>query len=105
EGHSIYPGAAGENITLSGIPLAALVPGVRLALGDEVIAEISGYAAPCDNIADFFIGGFTRISQKLHPGESRVYARTVREGTIQPGDRVQLLPADGEEAADGRERA
>jgi len=35
-----------------------------------------------------------RISQKLHPGESRVYARILREGVIRPGDKARLLPPD-----------
>ncbi len=62
EGHSIFPGAAGENITLVGIPQALLVPGARLELGDEVIAELTSYTIPCSNLVDCFNDGdFTRI--------------------------------------------
>jgi hypothetical protein len=35
-----------------------------------------------------------RIAQKLHPGERRVYARILREGTMRPGDVARLLPPD-----------
>lgn len=95
EGHSIFPGAAGENITLVGIPQALLVPGARLELGDEVIAELTSYTIPCSNLVDCFNDGdFTRISPKLHPGESRIYARILQEGEIRRGDRVRLFPAE-----------
>ncbi len=87
EGHPIFPGAAGENVTLSGTPLDALTPGVQLALGDETLIEMTGYAAPCKTITEVFNDGdFTRISHKLHPGESRVYPRVVRAGVFIPGD-------------------
>src|SRR5690349_11788499 len=83
EGHPIAPGSAGENLTLEGLDLAALTPGTRLTLGDEVEIELTSYTAPCDNIAASFADGdFTRISHKLHPGESRIYARVLREGTL-----------------------
>ncbi len=86
EGHPIAPGSAGENITLAGLDLAALTPGTRLTLGDDVEIELTSYTTPCDNIAASFVGGdFTRISHKLHPGDSRIYARVIRGGTLTPG--------------------
>jgi MOSC domain-containing protein YiiM len=92
EGHPIYPGSTGENVTLSGIDLHALGPGDRLALGGEVIIEITGYAHPCQNISDSFAdGNSTRISQKLHPGESRLYARVHSGGELRPGLPVRVL--------------
>lgn len=92
EGHPIFPGAAGENVTLRGLPLAALTPGARLALGDEVVVEVTQYTSPCKTIADAFSDGdFTRISQKVYPGESRVYARVIREGDIRAGDVARVL--------------
>ena len=95
EGNPIYPGAVGENVTLRGIPLELLTPGATLAIGDEIRLEVTSYTAPCSGVAHAFsTGDFTRISQKLHPGESRVYARILREGTIRPGDVAQVLPPD-----------
>src|SRR5687768_8194805 len=41
EGHPIFPGSAGENVTVSGLEWAALKPGARLALGEEAVVEIS----------------------------------------------------------------
>lgn len=99
EGHPIYPGATGENVTLSGMPLAELTPGTRLALGDETLIEVTTYTTPCKTIRDAFSDGdFTRISQKLHPGESRVYARVLREGEIHAGDRARIVAVDDSNA-------
>jgi MOSC domain-containing protein YiiM len=91
EGHPIYPGAAGENVTIRGVDWDCVIPGVRLRLGTKVIVEITGYASPCDNNAQWFTGGnFTRMSQKLFPGWSRAYARVLAGGTIRPSDPVVL---------------
>jgi MOSC domain-containing protein YiiM len=95
EGHPIAPGTTGENITLAGVDWSEMTPGARLALGDEVVIEVTDYATPCKTIRESFVDQeFVRISQKLRPGESRIYARILREGTIHPGDNARLLPPD-----------
>jgi len=44
------------------------------------------------NIMRAFKGGdFTRVSQKRHPGWSRVYARVLVPGRIRQGDPARLL--------------
>ncbi len=92
EGHPIFPGSVGENVTIVGLNWEALGPGSRLALGDEVVVEISSYAGPCLTIADSFVGGkFKRISQKVHPGEARLYARVVQTGRLETGQKVRVL--------------
>ncbi|HEX8846720.1 MAG TPA: MOSC domain-containing protein [Pyrinomonadaceae bacterium] len=95
EGHPIFPGSIGENVTVAGLDWSALQPGCRLALGDEVVIEISSYAGPCPTIANSFKDKkFKRISQKKHPGESRLYARVLQTGRIEVGQQVRVL--DGE---------
>lgn len=92
EGHPIYPGSIGENVTVVGLDWQTLQPGSRLALGDEVVIEITSYAGPCPTIAGSFMGGkFKRISQKIHPGESRLYARVIRTGLLAVGQTVRVL--------------
>ena len=94
EGHPIFPGAAGENVTLSGIALESLTPGTRLALGDAVLIEVTQYTTPCKGIAEAFSDkDFTRISQKLHPGESRVYAKVLQAGELRAGDIARVAAA------------
>jgi MOSC domain-containing protein YiiM len=96
EGHPVFPGAVGENVTISGIDWAAVEPGVQLFLGDEVVVEITRYTSPCNSIPDSFCdGNFARISQKQHPGFSRVYARVLKSGRIRIGQEVRLLNANG----------
>ena len=92
EGHPIFPGSIGENVTVVGLDWGVVEPGARLALGDEVLVEISGYAGPCNNIRASFSGGdFKRISQKLRPGHSRLYARVIRTGRLAVGQTIRLL--------------
>jgi MOSC domain-containing protein YiiM len=95
EGHPIFPGSAGENVTVTGLDWAALKPGARLALGAEVVVEISSYTKPCHIIAASFRGGgFERIYQKTHPGDSRLYARVLQTGRLAVGQPVRLLDGD-----------
>ena len=95
EGHPISAGTTGENVTLSGIDWRLVRPRARLALG-EVIVEITSFTAPCRNISKSFLGDdFTRISQKRHPGWSRVYARVLREGIVRVGDEAELWSEAG----------
>jgi MOSC domain-containing protein YiiM len=91
EGHPIYPGSTGENLTLVGLDWAQVVPGTRLRLGQEVQVEITRYTTPCQKIAASFAGGqIQRMSQDAHPGWSRVYARVLSPGTIRVGDAIRI---------------
>jgi MOSC domain-containing protein YiiM len=91
EGHPIDVGTAGENVTLEGIDWDLVVPGTRIRVGEEVLLEVGSFTDPCKTIRNSFIDGrFVRISQKLHPGWSRVYARVLSEGEIRSGDAVEV---------------
>jgi MOSC domain-containing protein YiiM len=92
EGHAIVPGAIGENVTVQGLEWAAVIPGSHLRLGDSVVLQVTRFTSPCMNIMPVFKGGdFSRVSEKRHPGWSRVYARVLATGSIRPGDPVRLL--------------
>ncbi len=92
EGHSIFPGSTGENLTLAGVDWDAIVPGARLRLGDTVEIEVTQYTEPCPKITASFAGGdISRMAQDKHPGWSRVYVRVMTPGSICVGDRVTLL--------------
>lgn len=106
DGHiGVEPGAVGENLTTSGIELALLPVGTRLAIGDEVVLELSAPANPCDVIKGAFRGGKSgRISVLLHPTDSRMYARVLAEGLVRQGDAIRVLPpAEGSDAEVHRE--
>ena len=92
EGHPIVPGALGENVTTAGLDWSVVVPGARLRLGPGVLLEVTTFTSPCFNLAPLFQGrNFSRVSQKRHPGWSRVYARVLAEGAVHPGDPVHLV--------------
>jgi MOSC domain-containing protein YiiM len=94
EGHPINVGSTGENLTITGLDWSRIAPGTRLRVGGSEI-EISAFAHPCTTIAGSFIAGrSTRISQKVHPGWSRLYARVLKSGRVAIGDPVEILAAD-----------
>lgn len=93
EGHPIAPGTTGENLTVSGLDWHAVRPGARLAVGEALELEITRTATPCRTIGASFDGGrFSRLSDKAHPGDTRLYARVLRPGSVRPGDAVRVLP-------------
>ena len=98
EGHPIAAGSAGENLTVSGVDWDAMTPGRRVRVG-PVLLELTRYAHPCSNLVPYFRdGGFTRISQKVHPGWGRLYARVLEEGVVRAGDTVEILDMEPAEA-------
>ena len=92
EGHPITPGSIGENLTLEGIDWSAVAPGTYLQLGSKVVIQVTRYTAPCLNITGSFRDrDYARVSQKRHPGDSRVCARVLREGALASGDAARVL--------------
>ena len=88
QGHPIDRGTTGDNLTLVGVEWSEVVTGTRLRVG-EVLLEVTRPANPCRNIAGSFADGdFSRLSAKLHTGRSRMYARVIEPGRVQPGDAV-----------------
>jgi MOSC domain-containing protein YiiM len=97
EGHNVSPGAIGENLTVEGLDWERVTPGSRLKLGAGVLIEVTRYTSPCFNIKkNFADGDISRVSQKRHPGGSRVYARVLRAGMIRQGDTVRLVHPEPE---------
>jgi MOSC domain-containing protein YiiM len=91
EGHPIFPGSTGENITIEGLDWKTLQSGVKLKLG-EVEIQLTGPTTPCKTIAKSFKKAkFVRISEKLHPGWSRWYGKVLKEGYVTCNDKVYLL--------------
>lgn len=92
EGHPIATGTTGENLTVSGMDWPSLAPGIELQIGD-VRLHITSYAAPCESIGPSFLKrNFPRISQKVHPGWSRLCARVLTGGLVRIGDAIDVSP-------------
>ncbi|HEY5668543.1 MAG TPA: MOSC domain-containing protein [Anaerolineales bacterium] len=95
EGHPIFPGSAGENLTLAGLDWSLVNPGTRLQLGASVLVQVTRYTSPCNTISGSFMkNDYSRISQKVFPGWSRVYAQVIQPGTIQVSDAVRISTMD-----------
>lgn len=93
EGHPVEPGGVGENLTTLGIEWSTLPVGTRARVGEGLLLELANATAPCSTQKPNFIGGrFSRISIDLHPADSRMYARVLEEGTVRPGDAIEILP-------------
>lgn len=90
DGHTAFPGAFGENLTLEGVEMGTLAPGDRLRIGNRAVIEIVEHAQPCQTIAHWFVDRrIARISGKAHPEDVRWYARVIVEGTVRTGDAVR----------------
>jgi MOSC domain-containing protein YiiM len=85
EGHPVGVGTTGENLTVSGVDWQLVAPGTVWRAG-EALLEVASYTAPCKTIRDSFLDKrYKRISQKVNPGWSRVYARVLEEGRVRLG--------------------
>jgi MOSC domain-containing protein YiiM len=94
EGHPIYPGSIGENVTITGLPWSVLEAGQRWALGNEVILVLVKQTDPCKNIAASFIdGNFKRVDHRddAPPHWARWYASVERGGRVRVGDPIERL--------------
>ena len=90
EGHPIFEGSTGENLSIQGLDWSSLQKGDLLEMG-KVKIELTKPAPPCKTIAKSFTNEeFIRISEKKHPGWSRWYAKVINEGIISLNDTVFL---------------
>jgi len=89
-GHPIVPGSIGENVTIRGLDWSTIEPGTVLELG-EVEIRVTRFTTPCNQIRGAFEDGdYRRVSEDVSPGQSRVYARVLREGVVRVGDEVRV---------------
>jgi MOSC domain-containing protein YiiM len=92
EGHPIAAGSTGENVTLAGLDWFSLKLGDRIGLG-PVRLELVSYTVPYAYNGRWFLNeDFRRISQKKHPGWSRLYARVLTKGVVRIGDPATREP-------------
>ena len=87
-----------------GLDWRRLTPGTRIQVGG-VRLLITAFAVPCKNLSPYFAEGkIFRVSQKVHPGWSRAYARVEHPGMVQIGDPVSLVEDEDAPAADASAR-
>jgi MOSC domain-containing protein YiiM len=81
------PGSFGENLLTSGLDYAALRPGDRLTVGDEVVLEIHDVREPCGTLRKL-----DRRFPDLLLGRSGYLCRVVRGGLVRAGMEIALRP-------------
>lgn len=91
----LWPGAFGENLTLTGVDCTGAVIGDRLRVG-PVLLEVSQPRIPCATLAKHLGDRLMvkRFAQARRPG---IYLRIIETGDIGAGDAVELVdrPAHG----------
>ena len=90
EGHPVFPGALGENLTLSGVNWQLMQPGLHIEIGEEVLLEVTSFATPCYKIEPY-LNDIMRVSQEDLPGWGRPYCKVLKTGSVNIGDVVTLL--------------
>jgi len=102
-GFDVSAGDLGENVTTRGLDLLGLPRGTRLAIGPDVVLEVTGLRNPCTQIDDFRPGLLRRVVGRDADGavvrRAGVMAVVERGGTIATGDEVIVTLPDGEHVA------
>ncbi|MGM4917236.1 MOSC domain-containing protein [Tardiphaga sp. 813_E8_N1_3] len=101
KGFTIQPGDLGENVTTSGIDLAALPTGTRLHLGTSAVIELSGLREPCV-LMDRFQQGLKAATEDRDANgnvicKAGVMAIVVSAGDVRPEDTIGVELPEGEQ--------
>ena len=81
------PGAFGENLLIEGLDFERLAPGDRLRVGSQVLLEIHDVREPCKTLQTVD-GRFPALME----GRSGFVCRVLEEGTLRPGQGVEVIP-------------
>jgi MOSC domain-containing protein YiiM len=86
QGFGLVHGQVRENVTVADVDLHGLEAGQRLALGDQVVLEITGHCAPCARMDEIRPG----LRRELN-GQRGMLATVVNGGLARVGDVVQAV--------------
>jgi MOSC domain-containing protein YiiM len=105
KGYDIAPGAMGENILTSGVPLLELPLDTELQLGDHALIRITGLRNPCAQLDKLAPGLMKALLDRAADGslirKGGIMAVVLRNGIIRIGDGIQVrLPAQPYTALD-----
>ena len=97
---AVEAGELGENLLTHGIDLLALPEGTLLAVGDEVVLEVSGMRTPCAQIDAFRAGLQQHLWGDVLPDGKRARRAGIMSvvrmgGVVRLGDGIRVeLPAE-----------
>ena len=86
EGFGLGIGQVRENVTVRGIDLHQVAAGQRLALGDDVVVEITQFCAPCERMDEVRPG----LQEELFE-QRGMLATVISGGAVNVGDQVQVI--------------
>ena len=86
EGFGLGIGQVRENVTVRGIDLHQVAAGQRLALGDDVVVEITQFCAPCERMDEVRPG----LREELFE-QRGMLATVISGGAVNVGDQVQVI--------------
>ena len=72
-----------ENVTTTGLAPSSIAAGQRLALGDDVVLEVTGDCAPCGRMDEIRAG----LRERLE-GRRGLLATVIEGGTMTVGDPI-----------------
>ena len=84
-GIDVNPGSFAENLTTEGIDIASLPIGTKVAIGKEVILEVSQIGKECHTGCAIF----QQVGKCVMPKEG-VFARVINGGKITAGDNIKV---------------
>jgi MOSC domain-containing protein YiiM len=103
EGHAVFPGDLGENVTTQGVDLLALPTGTVLHLGKEAQVELTGLRNPCSQIDHFQPGLAAKVLDRDANGrvvrKAGVMAVVRRGGRVSAGDTIVVRLPQGPHSA------
>lgn len=97
-GRQLPPGWFGENLRVTGIDVSGARIGERWRIGEKLVVEVTRPRIPCQTFARWVGGDDERgwVKRFARAGRPGAYLKVVQNGTVQAGDRIDLLerPAD-----------
>ncbi len=90
-GLEVGPGDFAENLTTSGIDLVSLPVGTRLAIGTQILLEVTQIGKACHNRCAIYY----QVGDCVMPREG-IFARVLKGGTIQKGDPIRVVAERGD---------
>ena len=82
----LKPSQIRENVTTTGLAPSSIAAGQRLALGDDVVLEVTGDCAPCGRMDEIRAG----LRERLE-GRRGLLATVIEGGTMTVGDTVRPI--------------
>jgi MOSC domain-containing protein YiiM len=94
KGFEVEPADLGENVTTAGLDLLSLPRNTLLAIGAEVVLEVTGLRNPCAQIERFQPGLLAAVLDRGPNGEvirkAGIMTVVRAGGLILPGDRIEV---------------